>query len=311
MEAAQILHMNGSVGEASYANNSLLQRKVISLTKPLRDEAITNLFCSTLPKSLAITDLGCSFGPNTMIFPDNSLHFVHSSYSLQWLSKVPQGVDNNKGKIYISSTSPSNVQKAYYKQFQTDFSLFLKCRAQELVENGHMILTFLGRKSDDPWSKECCYIWELMATVLNDMVLQGMIDEEKLNSFNIPNYYPSPLEVKLEVLTEGSFTMNRLEVSEVNWNAFDFESGMQEESLMVENGYNMAQCMRAVAELISHFGKDVIKDIFDRYRKILTDRMSKESTKGPFGAQDKGQDRITVSYPVLIQCLVNQQDMIS
>jgi len=35
-----------------------------------------------------------------------------------------------------------------------------------------MTLTLLGRKCDNPSSKECCYIWELMAMVLNDMVLQ-------------------------------------------------------------------------------------------------------------------------------------------
>lgn len=35
-----------------------------------------------------------------------------------------------------------------------------------------MILTFLGRKSDDMCSKESCYIWELMAMALNDMVLE-------------------------------------------------------------------------------------------------------------------------------------------
>lgn len=35
-----------------------------------------------------------------------------------------------------------------------------------------MVLTLLGRKSDDPSSKECCYILELLAMVLNDMVLQ-------------------------------------------------------------------------------------------------------------------------------------------
>ena len=33
-----------------------------------------------------------------------------------------------------------------------------------------MVLTFLGRRSDDPSSKECCYIWELLAVALNDMV---------------------------------------------------------------------------------------------------------------------------------------------
>ncbi|KEH20407.1 salicylic acid carboxyl methyltransferase [Medicago truncatula] len=249
MEVAKVLHMNGGVGETSYANNSLVQRKVIYLTKPLRDEAITSMYNNTLSKSLTIADLGCSSGSNTLlvildiikvveklcrklnhkspeymiylndlpgndfntiftsldifkeklldemgtemgpcffsgvpgsfhgrIFPLQSLHFVHSSYSLHWLSKVPEGADNNKGNIYISSTSPLNVVKAYYKQFQIDFSLFLKCRAEEIVEGGCMIITFVGRKSDNPTSKECCYIWELLAMALNDMVLEVKYD---------------------------------------------------------------------------------------------------------------------------------------
>ncbi|XP_057456029.1 S-adenosyl-L-methionine:benzoic acid/salicylic acid carboxyl methyltransferase 3-like [Lotus japonicus] len=224
----------------------VIQQKVISLTKPIREEAVTSLYRSTFPRSLAIADMGCSSGPKTLfvvsetikvvemlcqelnlkspeykvflndlpgndfnnifksldnfkeklsdevksriigpcyfygvpgsfygrVFPNQSLHFVHSSYSLHWLSKVPEAVDNNKGNIYISSTSPSNVVKAYYKQFQGDFSVFLKCRAEELVEGGHMVLTFVGRRSDNPCSKECCYIWELLATTLNDLVMQ-------------------------------------------------------------------------------------------------------------------------------------------
>jgi len=139
----------------------VMQQKAISLAKPIREEAITSLYCSRLPRSLAIADLGCSSGPNTLFvvseviktveqlcrklnhkspeyrvflndlpgndfnnifmsihsfkeklqteveggigpcyfsgvpgsfyaraFPNQSLHFVHSSYSLQWLSKV-------------------------------------------------------------------------------------------------------------------------------------------------------------------------------------------------------------------------------
>ncbi|KAJ1411042.1 SAM dependent carboxyl methyltransferase, partial [Sesbania bispinosa] len=199
---------------------------------------------------------------------------------------VPEGVDNNKGNIYISPTSPSNVVNAYYEQFQRDFSVFLKCRAEELVEGGQMVLTFLGRRSDDPCSKECCYIWELMATALSDMVSQGIIKEEQVDTFNIPQYTPSPSEVKLVVLNEGSFIINRLEVSEVNWNVFDkqsnfnFDSEILSETLK-DGGYNVAQCMRAVAEplLVSHFGEAIIEEVFDRYQEILADRMSKEKTK--------------------------------
>ncbi|KAK8606747.1 hypothetical protein V6N13_052509 [Hibiscus sabdariffa] len=352
MEVGQVLHMNGGVGETSYANNSLVQQKVITMTKPITVDAITKLYCSSYPVAIAIADLGCSSGPNTLLvvselikavdshrrkmsrkspeyqvflndlpgndfntifrslsvfqnklrmqlgpdsgpcfftgvpgsfygrlFKKNSLHFVHSSYSLQWLSQVPQGLENNKGNIYMASTSPPDVLKAYYKQFQHDFFLFLKCRSEELVDGGRMVLTVLGRRNDDPSSKEGCYIWELLAMALNDMVLEGVIEEEKLNSFNIPQYSPSPTEVKYEVLKEGSFNIDRLEVTEVNWNAYQNETDVSD--VLKDGGYNVAKCMRAVAEplIVSHFGEAIVDQVFQRYREIITDRMSKEKTE--------------------------------
>ncbi|BAT75452.1 hypothetical protein LR48_Vigan01g183100 [Vigna angularis] len=361
MEVAQVLRMNGGAGKTSYANNSFVQKKAITLSKPIREEAITGLYRSTLPRSLAIADLGCSSGPNTFsvvselikaveklcrklnhkspeyrlflndlpgndfnsifnsldsfkeklqtqmeggigpcyfsgvpgsfysrVFPDQSLHFVHSSYSLQWLSKVPEGIDNNRGNLYIGRTSPPNVARAYYQQFQRDFSSFLKCRAEELVEEGRMVLTILGRRNDaeDPASKEGGYlIWELMAMALSEMCVQGIIKEEELDSLNIPQYTPSPSEVKLEVLKEGSFVINRVEVCQVNWNpledwnALEFECERSES--LRDSGYNLAQCMRSVAEpiLVSHFGEHIIEEVFSRFQKILTDRMSKCKTE--------------------------------
>ncbi|KAI9081277.1 hypothetical protein K1719_036777 [Acacia pycnantha] len=360
MEVTQVLHMNGGIGDASYANNSLVQQKVLTLTKPIREEAITKLYRKMLPESIMISDLGCSSGPNTFfvvseviktveklcrelnhqspeyqvflndlpgndfnnifrslasfkdrlshemvsgvgpsflsgvpgsfygrLFPSKSLHFVHASYSLQWLSQVPEGVENNKGNIYMASTSPSNVLKAYYQQFQKDFSFFLECRAKEMVEGGCMVLTYLGRRSDDPSSKEGCLIWELMAKALNDMASLGIIKEGVVDSFNIPQYTPSPSEVEREVVKQGSFSINRVEVSAVNWNAYDDagwntkNSEFSESEVASDGGYNVAKCMRAVAEplLISHFGESVIEEVFRRYQEILTDRMSKEKTE--------------------------------
>ncbi|KAI9100835.1 hypothetical protein K1719_024197 [Acacia pycnantha] len=66
-----------------------------------------------------------------------------------------------------------------------------------------MVLTFLGRKSDDPSSNECCLIWELMARALNDLASKGIIKEEEVDSFNVPQYLASPSEVEEEVLKEG------------------------------------------------------------------------------------------------------------
>ncbi|XP_028105732.1 salicylate carboxymethyltransferase-like [Camellia sinensis] len=145
-----------------------------------------------------------------------------------------------------------------------------------------MVLTILGRESDDPSSKECCYIWELLAMALNQMVSEGLIEEEKMDSFNIPQYTPSPAEVKSEVQKEGSFTIDRLEVSRVDWNACKAKlcpSSTDQE--FKEDGYDVAKCMRAVAEslLVSHFGVEIIDEVFERYKKIVADRMAKERTE--------------------------------
>nr|ACP20216.1 salicylic acid carboxyl methyltransferase [Mikania micrantha] len=350
MDVAQVLRMNGGEGDYSYSNNSLLQRKVISMTKPIIEDALTNLYCGmNFPQTLTMADLGCSSGPNallvaselvksidkirqklgsnneapeiqmypndlphndfntifhsvpkfqnnlmrmpnsscspqfyvcgvpgsfyTRLFLRKSIHFVYSSYSLMWLSQVPDMTSTNKGNIYMSTASPPNAIKAYYEQFQKDFLMFLKCRAEEMVPGGHMVLTILGRQSDDPCSKECCYVWDLLAASLNDMVSEGLVEEEKLDSFNIPQYTPSPKEVRKEVEKEGSFSINCVEVTEVNWDACTSDGDDQ--------GYNMGKCMRAVAEplLLSHFGELIIEEVFERYTNHIKISMAKEKTK--------------------------------
>ncbi|KAJ1408852.1 SAM dependent carboxyl methyltransferase [Sesbania bispinosa] len=185
----------------------------------MREEAISRVYRRTVPRRVAIADLGCSCGPNTFIvisqvitsveklckelnhdspeyqffmndlpgndfnnifriFPTKTLHFVHSSYSLQWLS-------------------------------------------------------------------------------------QGITKEDEMNSFNIPLYTPSPSEVKLEVLKEGSFTINCLEVSE---NAYEYDDDSDRHKVATK-------CMRAVVEslLVNHFGEAIIEEVFRQYQQILTD----------------------------------------
>ncbi|CDP14234.1 unnamed protein product [Coffea canephora] len=67
MEVIEVLHMNGGNGDKSYANNSLVQQKVTLMTRPITEAAITDLYCSLIPKSISIADLGCSSGPNTFL----------------------------------------------------------------------------------------------------------------------------------------------------------------------------------------------------------------------------------------------------
>ncbi|KAI3696072.1 hypothetical protein L1987_79081 [Smallanthus sonchifolius] len=124
------------------------------------------------------------------IFPDQSVHFVHSGFSLNWLSQVPQGLENNGTNIYMSKTSPSNVYEEYGKQWHTDFTKFLQMRSEEIVHGGSMVLTFPARSIVDPTSEDGSALMELLGQSLVDMLKEGLVQESDINSFNIPAYIP-------------------------------------------------------------------------------------------------------------------------
>ncbi|KAK7269842.1 hypothetical protein RIF29_22604 [Crotalaria pallida] len=81
------------------------------------------------------------------LFPKATLHFVHTSSSLCWLSKVPKEIMDksssawNKGRIHHIN-APKEVVDAYEAQYKVDLENFLNARAEEVVENGLMLLQF-------------------------------------------------------------------------------------------------------------------------------------------------------------------------
>ncbi|KAI3684880.1 hypothetical protein L6452_34107 [Arctium lappa] len=345
----QVPHMNKGEGETSYAKNSQVQMKIISVGSSMVEAAIMNILGEMQPTSMGVADLGCSSGPNSLtvvcqiihvvatishemgrpvpeltvslndlpcndfnymfqslpelykklkndhngfsegncyilgspgsfygrLFPSHSLHFVHSSSSLHWLSQVPSSLEAthlNKEKIYISKSSSASVVEAYQQQFRKDFSLFLKSRAQEMVVKGRMVLAFLGRRSLDPSADEACYQWELLARALMSLALDGLVEKENIDSFNIPYYAPSLEEVQYEVEKEGSFIIDCVEAFELEWDGGD-SSGLKE-----SRGTRVAKCIRAVVEPMfeSHFRlqAETMDELFRRYTKIIDDCFS-------------------------------------
>ncbi|KAG9141573.1 hypothetical protein Leryth_022250 [Lithospermum erythrorhizon] len=187
--------------------------------------------------------------------------------------------EGNKGNICLANSSPEGVVRAYIEQFEKDFFKFLECRSVEVVDGGYMVLTFLGRRSANPCSKQGSLIWQLLAKALQDMVSEGMIEEDKLHSFNIPQYTPCPAELKQLIEQEGSFKIDRLEVTSVNWNAYEGDNITCLSDGAKDGGYNVTKCMRAVAEpmLLDHFGEEIIEEVFYKYRQNISDCMSKEN----------------------------------
>ncbi|ESQ44655.1 hypothetical protein EUTSA_v10003351mg, partial [Eutrema salsugineum] len=126
------------------------------------------------------------------LFPTKSLHFLHSSYSIHWLSKVPQGLEDNINNVYIRSGCSLSVCHSYMYQFQTDFYSFLRMRSEEMLPNGRMVLTFIGKKDVDPLCRDGFYLWSLLSDALIDL---GVVKQSEVDSFNLPFYNPNEGEV--------------------------------------------------------------------------------------------------------------------
>ncbi|XP_004297372.1 PREDICTED: jasmonate O-methyltransferase-like [Fragaria vesca subsp. vesca] len=367
MEVGQVLHMNKGDGKISYARNSTVQRKTLSITAPIIEKAVLQLLGSNNImglESMGIADLGCSSGPNTLLlmsqimdvihakrskvtelrvslndlysndfntifmslpsfynklkqdhnngretnqhvmnpfisavpgsfygplFPRKSMHFIHSSFSLHWLSQVPHGL-NNKRNIYISKSSPQCVLDSYSMQFQKDFYAFLSSRAQEIVDGGRMVLSFLGRPSSNPTADEgTFYLFELLAHALMAMVSEGLIEEEKVNSFNLPYYTSCEEELNLMFQKEGSFIKDQLEAFQIDWDtgcADDLDHNnmpnatFDDDRTITSSGQRVANNIRVVVEsmLESHFGKEIMDVVFQKYAKLVSKYLSSSTT---------------------------------
>lgn len=221
------------------------------------------------------------------LFPSATVHFFHSSYSLMWLSQVPQRLHKhqncpllNKGNIYIAETSPQIVVNLYLEQFQKDFSTFLRLRYKELLLSGQMVLTFLGRRSLHAQYGELSKFWGLMSDAMNAMVLEGILDEAKVNAFNLPLYAPSMEEVSTVVENEGLFHLEQVQIIESNWDPTD-DSIDDSVFNNLASGENVANYARAVIEptLEKHFGKTTVEDLFSRYAKNVAKHLLVEKTK--------------------------------
>ena len=109
-----------------------------------------NTLFSSLPPNREYFAAGVPGSFHSRLFPNASLHFVFSSFSIHWLSKVPKPVVDksspawNKGRIHYPNSN-DEVVKAYQAQYTEDMECFLHARAKEVVCGGLVALIIPGR----------------------------------------------------------------------------------------------------------------------------------------------------------------------
>ncbi|KAK6151034.1 hypothetical protein DH2020_015966 [Rehmannia glutinosa] len=212
--------MMGGDGPNSYAQNSEYQKQLLVSAEDLIHDLIHEHLDTENPtfnnsnSTIRIADFGCSFYGR--LFPKATLHFAHCSTALHWLSRIPVEVTEknsiawNKGRVHYSGAG-KEVKEAYSSQYKEDFETFLSARADELVDGGLMVLVILGFPDGALLCESSIGLtFDMLGSCFQEMAKMGKISEEKVDSFNLPFYYPSPSELKAMIEANGLFNIVRI-----------------------------------------------------------------------------------------------------
>lgn len=224
------------------------------------------------------------------LFPKATIHIFHSSNSLNWLSKVPKEISDknsgawNKGRIHYGN-APKEVVEAYATQYAMDMESFLFARGEEIVVGGLMVLLIAAvpdvlRSSDFT----ICTHLELLGSCLTDMAKMGLVSEAKLDSINLPIYFPSSKELIAVFERNRRFSIESIQELVIQ----DKQVSLQSLTLTLKAG------LGGVFE--KHFGNDIMDEAFDRYSK-------KVATTPAFLNLDENQKTLLLS--VLLKCKPN------
>ncbi|KAM0011600.1 putative methyltransferase [Helianthus debilis subsp. tardiflorus] len=93
------------------------------------------------------------------------------------------------------------------------------------------------------------------------MVKEGLVEESKVSSFNIPQYTPYEGEVRDVIQKEGSFSLHSVNGFALSWPT---------------PGINTTKFIRAISEplIATHFGYSIMDVLFKKYQEHVVDHLA-------------------------------------
>ncbi|KAL3631381.1 hypothetical protein CASFOL_024365 [Castilleja foliolosa] len=202
------------------------------------------------------------------LLPRSSLHFVHSSWSLHWLTEVPRAVADRDSPAWnggraLYTRERKEVCDAYLDQYSRDLNSFLEARAVEMVAGGLMALIVPGEPEFlNPETEYTIHTHlDVLGSCLMDMAKKGIFSEAKVDSFNFPFYFTTLQQMNVILESSQSFSIETMEILN--------NPGMHTFS----DPDTCAAGFRAITGslLTNHFGRELIMDeLFQLFTKKLT-----------------------------------------
>ncbi|CAH8317884.1 unnamed protein product [Eruca vesicaria subsp. sativa] len=203
------------------------------------------------------------------LFPKGHLHVVVTMSALQWLSQIPEKVMEkgsktwNKGRAWIQGAE-GEVVEAYAEQSDKDLVQFLKCRKEEIVEGGVLFMLMGGRSSGSDLDSGLKHLFTtLMDQAWQDLVDEGLIEEDKRDGFNIPVYPRSTEEIANAIDRCGGFKIEEMKVLKIA----DPMNAKQQMKDPESYGLAMANLVQAGLKPMveAYLGPDLTRKLFKQY----------------------------------------------
>ncbi|XP_027179814.1 probable S-adenosylmethionine-dependent methyltransferase At5g38780 [Coffea eugenioides] len=106
---------------------------------------------------------------------------------------------------------------------------------------------------------------EVLGYCLMDLAKKGLVDELKLDMFNLPLYYPSPNEMETLMKTNEHLNVQRMEILSIPG-----------KHVVFSNPSGIALYLRAALEglLEKQFGSDIMDELFELFTQKLAESSS-------------------------------------
>ncbi|KAJ4905589.1 S-adenosyl-L-methionine-dependent methyltransferases superfamily protein [Raphanus sativus] len=150
------------------------------------------------------------------VLPKHSFHIGVINYAFHFTSKIPKGITDRDSPLWNRDLHCTGfnavVKKAYLDQYSADTKTLLDARAEELVPGGLMLL-FGSCLRDGVKMSETSkgIVMDFIGASLKDLAQQGVIDQDKVDSFSTPLYVAEEGELRQIIKENGKFTIEAFE----------------------------------------------------------------------------------------------------
>ncbi|GMP23332.1 hypothetical protein CsSME_00000965 [Camellia sinensis var. sinensis] len=278
MEVKEALFMNRGEGENSYAQNSSFTQKVASMTMPVLENAVETLFSKDfhLLQALNVVDLGCATSPNTFTVISTIKRMMEKkcrelncqTLELQvYLNDLPGNDFNTLFKGLLSKVVVGNKCEevsCYVMGVPGSFHGRLFPRNSLRLVHSCYSAHWLSQAPKGLTSREGLALNRRKIYISKTSPLVGLIDEDKLDTFNVPSYFPSLEEVKDIVERDGSFTIDHMV-------GFELDTPQMQENDKWVRVEKLAKAVRAFTEPIisNQFGHEIMDKLYDKFTYIV------------------------------------------